>query len=169
MKLLFRVDRAIAVLETALIVLLLGVMVLLDFTQVILRNFFSFGFTWADTLLRQMVLWIAFLGASLAVQERKHISIDVLTRFLPSRATKYSRFATDLFTAVVCLIFLKASVKFVENEIAQGTILLLDIPTWYFQFIIPVGFALMCFRVLLKMLKDVMGPRADRENPQEKT
>ncbi len=168
MKLLLRVDRAIAGLETTLVVLLLGVMVLLDFTQVILRNFFSSGFAWADTFLRQMVLWVAFLGASLAVQERKHINIDVLTRFLPGRTTKYSRFVTDLFAAVVCLVFLRASMKFVGNEMAQGTTLLLDIPTWYFQTIIPVGYALICFRFLIKVVEDLLGLRKDTDNSRGK-
>ena len=156
MKFLRRLDRAIATVEAAVLVLLLGVMVLLGFTQVILRNFFSSGILWADTFLRQMVLWVAFLGASLAVQERKHINIDVLTRFMPDRGKRIARFATDLFAAVVCLAFLKASLTFVASEMAHSTTLFLDIPAWYFEIIIPVGYGMLMFRFLVKVLDDAL-------------
>jgi C4-dicarboxylate transporter DctQ subunit len=156
MKFLRRLDRAIAAAETTLLVVLLGVMVLLDFTQVILRNFFSSGVIWADTFLRQMVLWVAFLGASLAVQERKHINIDLLTRFMPDRGKRIAHIATDLFAAVVCFAFFKASLTFVSSEIANSTILLLSIPTWYFEVIIPVGYGMLAFRFLIKTIDDVL-------------
>jgi C4-dicarboxylate transporter DctQ subunit len=156
MKFLRRLDRAIAAAETALLVVLLGVMVLLDFTQVILRNFFSSGIIWADTFLRQMVLWVAFLGASLAVQERKHINIDVLTRFMPDRGKRIAHFVTDLFAALVCFAFLKASLGFVSSEIANSTILLLSIPTWYFELIIPSGYGMLTFRFCMKTIDDII-------------
>jgi TRAP-type C4-dicarboxylate transport system permease small subunit len=156
MKFLRRLDRAIAAAETALLVVLLGVMVLLDFTQVILRNFFSSGIIWADTFLRHMVLWVAFLGASLAVQERKHINIDVLTRFMSDRGKRIARIATDLFAALVSFAFLKASVGFVSSEITNSTILLLSIPTWYFELIIPIGYGMLTFRFCMKTVDDLI-------------
>ena len=155
MKFLLHVDRAIASAETALLVCILGVMVLLGFAQVLLRNFFSFGFPWVDSFLRHMVLWIAFLGASLAVQERKHLNIDVLTRLLPETWKRFSWLLTDLFAAVVCFAFLKASLTFLSNEIYHGMILFLGIPTWYFQIIIPIGYGMLCFRFLIKVIEDI--------------
>jgi TRAP-type C4-dicarboxylate transport system permease small subunit len=156
MKFLRRLDRVIAAAETTLLVVLLGVMIVLDFAQVILRNFFSSGFIWADTFLRQTVLWVAFLGASLAVQERKHINIDVLTRFLPDRAKRTARVITDLFAAVVCFSFLRASLTFVSSEITYTTILLLNVPTWCFELIIPVGYGMLTFRFLIKVVDDII-------------
>jgi len=149
MKLLLRLGRAIATVESALVVFLLGIMTLLGFTQVVLRNFFSSGILWGDTFLRHLVLWVAFLGASLAVRERKHLNIDVLTRLMSERGKKLARLATDVFAGVVCVVFLKASLTFLQNEIRQGTVLFLEIPTWYFQLIIPVGYALLSFRFLI--------------------
>jgi len=156
MKFLRRLDRAIAVAEATLLVVLLGVMILLDFAQVILRNFFSSGIIWADTFLRHMVLWVAFLGASLAVQERKHITIDVLTRFMSERGKKISRLATDLFAAVVCFAFLNASVTFVSSEIVNSRILFLNIPAWCFEVIVPVGYGMLTFRFLIKSIDDFL-------------
>lgn len=157
MKTLLRIDRFIAVVETALVVFLLGSMVLLSFTQVILRNVFSTGLIWADTFLRQLVLWVAFLGGSLAVQNRRHLNIDVLTRFMSERGKKMARLATDLFAGALSLLFFEASLEFVRNEMAQATTLFLEIPTWYFQLIIPIGYGLLSFRFLVvKVAEDLI-------------
>jgi TRAP-type C4-dicarboxylate transport system permease small subunit len=55
----------------------------------------------------------------------------------------------------VCFAFFKASLRFVSSEIANSTILLLDIPTWYFELIIPVGYGMLAFRFLIKVIDDL--------------
>ncbi|MBK6758569.1 MAG: hypothetical protein IPG70_13625 [Moraxellaceae bacterium] len=53
-------------LEDSILVALLLAMIVLAVTQIALRNGFDTGITWADALLRVMVLWIALLGAMVA-------------------------------------------------------------------------------------------------------
>lgn len=59
---------------------------------------------WADTYLQKGTLWLAFLGASLATHEDKHIAIDVLTKFLSPKADRIVRFVVSAATAVVCVV-----------------------------------------------------------------
>ena len=66
MKLFKKIDEIIAGLETALITVILSLMIILSFGQVVLRNFFNESILWGDIFLRQMVLWVGFIGASLA-------------------------------------------------------------------------------------------------------
>ncbi len=40
---------------------------------------------WVDPLLQKGTLWLAFLGASLATSEERHIAIDVLSRLAPRK------------------------------------------------------------------------------------
>ena len=40
---------------------------------------------WADFILTKGTLWLAFLGASLAVHANKHVAIDIVPRYLPPR------------------------------------------------------------------------------------
>jgi TRAP-type C4-dicarboxylate transport system permease small subunit len=47
---------------------------------------------WADSLLRKATMWLAFLGASLATYNRKHIGIDALLMIAPKRP-KYGMLA----------------------------------------------------------------------------
>ena len=157
MKFVRRLSGGVMYIERTLVITMLGVMVLLAFAQVMLRNLFSTGFLWADPLLRHLVLWLGFLGASLATQEEKHISIDVITRYTSARTTQYIRLLTNLFAAGVCFFMMRAGWIFLlsEKEVSE-TLLTIgerEFPTWWFQLVIPLGFALLSFRFVLKIIE----------------
>ena len=152
MKCLDKINSYLEKAESILLVIILSVMVLLAFLQVLLRNFFDQGILWADIFLRHLVLWVGFIGASLATKEEKHISIDLLTRFLSKRNQHIARLITNLFAFIICLILANAGWTFVQYEKSGGTILFSNIQAWYFQIIIPFGFLLMAFRFLLLSL-----------------
>jgi TRAP-type C4-dicarboxylate transport system permease small subunit len=149
MKILEYINKRIETAETVLLVLVMTVMVLLSFLQVVLRNVFDQGILWGDILLRHLVLWVGFLGASLATREEKHISIDLFTRFLRQRGQHIVRVITNLFASYICYLLASASISFVSDEKMYGTTLFGDVPAWYFQLIIPIGFILMGFRFLV--------------------
>ena len=73
--------------EDAILVLILTAMIFLASAQIFLRNFLDMGFIWGDEMLRMLVLWLAVAGAVSASRTDKHISIDVLNRFLPPRVS----------------------------------------------------------------------------------
>lgn len=155
MKLLQRLDSLLNKLEGALLILFLAVMLVMAFFQVLLRNFFSSGILWADIFLRHLVLWIGFLGAALATSQERHISIDAFTRFLPERIKSATRVLTNLFAAIVCYYLMTASIKFVRTEIEAGTAIYANIPVWYAEIIIPVGFGLLVIHFLVRAVLDV--------------
>jgi len=135
--------------EDGLLVALLTAMILLAAGQILLRNALGTGLTWSDPLLRVGVLWIALLGAMAASRSAHHIRIDVLSRFLPTRAERYVRSVTDLFTAVVCLLVTWHAARFVHDEYLDGSLLFAAVPAWACELIIPIGFGVMGLRYLL--------------------
>ena len=159
MIILRKLGNFLLFIERSSVVALLGAMVLLAFTQVILRNVFSTGFLWADTLLRHMVLWAGFVGASLATEEERHIAIDVLSRFLPERYKHLTRIFTFFFAAVICFILGDAALTFVLSEKEAGSVLLIfgstEVLTWHAELIIPIGFGMMCLRFLLRIAEHI--------------
>jgi TRAP-type C4-dicarboxylate transport system permease small subunit len=146
---LYRLDRLLARLEQVLLTLLLSLMIAVAFTQIVLRNVFSTGISWADSLVRYLVLWVGFIGAALAVAEGKHITIDLLYRWVPGRSLTVIRAVTRLFAAAVCALLTSAAVTFVRNEALMGEVLFLGLPTWTLQLILPATFAVMTLRYLL--------------------
>ena len=155
MKILDTVNTWIARFESALIVIILSAMILLAFLQVLLRNFFDEGLLWGDILLRHLVLWVGFLGASLATRDQKHISIDLFGRLLSGRGRQIAGVITNIFSVFVGYLLTDASWYFVMDEKSMGTTIFNDIPIWYFQVIIPIGFGLITFRFLINTLQNI--------------
>ncbi len=148
-------DRWLHRLELGLIILLLAVMVNLAFLQVLLRNLFSTGILWADIFLRHLVLWLGFLGAAIATRSDRHIKMDVLNRVLPARFQPMVSLFTHSLSLAVCAVLARAGYTFLQFEIEDRTVLFASMPAWIFQLIIPLGFALIGLRFLLKAVDDL--------------
>ena len=135
--------------EDALLVLLLGAMIALAGSQILLRNFWDMGLSWGEPLLRVSVLWVGLLGAMAATRDRRHIRIDLLSRFLPPRLASWTRGLADLFAGLVCLLLAWHGARFVHYEWLDGGLLFGTVPAWACELIIPLAFALMGLRYLL--------------------
>ncbi len=142
--------------ENTLLVATLVGMILLAGSQILLRNVFDAGFIWSDELLRLMVLWLAMIGAVAASRENKHIKIDVLSRFLPARAQRASQALTALFACGVCATVAWHALRFVIESREFGDVLLMSVPAWCFQAILPLGFALIAYRYALLAISSVV-------------
>jgi TRAP-type C4-dicarboxylate transport system permease small subunit len=145
--------------EDGLLVVMLTAMILVAATQILLRNVFETGLAWGDPLLRMMVLWVGLLGAMVATRDRNHISIDILSRYLPGRARRISHLVTDCFTFVVCALLAFHGARFVWQDQAAGVRVFADLPAWLFELIIPIGFAVICVRYLLHFILTLRGGR----------
>ena len=162
-----RADEVMAKVEQTILVTFLGVMILLAFLQIVLRNFFFTGLDWGDPLLRNLVLWTGFLGATLATKEGRHINIDVVSRWLPSLGRHVVAIITHLFSFFICCGLTYAALKFIKNEAEMGSRTFLNIPAWIPEMIHPTTFILMTLRFGLRSFKILsemrkMNPLRDR-------
>jgi TRAP-type C4-dicarboxylate transport system permease small subunit len=148
-------DETISRVEETLVVTFLGFMIFIAFLQIVLRNVFSTGLDLGDSLLRNLVLWIGFIGATLATKEGKHINIDVVSRWLPPMGKNVVTLITHLFSFLVCCSLTYATLKFVRNEAQMGQKTFLDIPAWIPEMILPITFGLMTFRFGLRSFKSL--------------
>jgi TRAP-type C4-dicarboxylate transport system permease small subunit len=150
-----RLDKAGRLGEDAVLVTILTALILLAASQIVMRNFFNFGFIWADEMLRMLVLWIAVAGAVAASRTDKHINIAILDRFLPEKIKLLVKIVLHLFTAAVCGAVTWYSVQFVQMSHEYGDVLMGSVPAWLPQLILPVGFGLICYRYSLFVIKEV--------------
>jgi len=152
-----RLDSVIEWTEGWLVCLILAEMILLAFAQVILRNIFSFGYAWIEELLRVSVLWVGFLGASLAIKQERHINIDVLSRTIPEQYKPVLKTIINLVLFGVCLTLLLASVEYIRVEKEFGEISdQLHAPVWILQLIFPFLFGLGCFRFTVQTIESLI-------------
>ena len=153
MAFMHRLDRLLAGLERAAIVVLLCSLLLLGLLHIILRNVFAGGLFWADEVLRHLVLWLGFLGASLATHEQRHLRMDVLGRWLPEGAQSWLALLLNLVAASGCAILAQAAWSFVQFERESSAVLSVGLAVWMVQSIVPLGFTLMALRFALRMLE----------------
>jgi TRAP-type C4-dicarboxylate transport system permease small subunit len=155
MNLWKRLDGVIDRGEEGFLVILLSLMILIAFFQIVLRNLFETGLTWGDPLVRNLVLWVGFIGAALATKEGKHINIDVVSRWMPPRGKIFVEAITDLFSSFICALLTYAALKFIRNEVQMGNISFPGIPSWIPEIILPITFGLMALRFFLRSLANL--------------
>lgn len=179
LKTLHRFDRYIAKAEVGVLLFCLLSVVLINVLEFILRGI-SGGkldfiisnlsehvspITWAMPLTKQMIVFICFLGASLAAQSNRHLRIDVLTQIIPKKIKPFLAITIFLFCTFVCLLLIGASYMQIEviwsdHEYVGPINLLLDeippIHVRYFMFVIPFAFGMMAFRYLLLTIIEIV-------------
>jgi TRAP-type C4-dicarboxylate transport system permease small subunit len=163
MKTLRYLDKTLAKLEGWFIIILLSLMIILTFIQVCLRGLYTHGhLQWANTLMghidwsepfvRLLVMWLTFLGASLVTGENKHIKIDLFSPVLPPKWLPIRELILSVVCILVSAIMIKVCIEYVTMEMEFGGRMILYLPGWIGQLILPVGFALILFRFFLRAI-----------------
>lgn len=116
--LLKRIDDTWAHFEAWLAIGMLLIMIVVAFAQAFLRNMTQQGFEWAnaglawldwaDFILTKGTLWVAFLGASLAVHADKHVAIDIVHRLISPKVRMILRSLVGFVGSVICVFLVKA-------------------------------------------------------------
>lgn len=136
-------------LEDAVLTVILVGMVLLSFSQILLRNVFGTGLIWIDPLVRQMLLWLTLAGAMVATRRRKHISVDAISRLIPpGRIKSATGFACDAFAAVICALLTYSTFRVFHMEYSDplGGDIIKGFPLWVSLFTMPFAFGVMTIR-----------------------
>jgi TRAP-type C4-dicarboxylate transport system permease small subunit len=156
-------------LEDYLLAALVLVLVGLAGTQILLRNFLQTGLSWADPFLRTLVLWTGMLGALAAIRDDKHIALDVLQRFLSSRAQRVARVVTLGFAAVISAMMAWYGLGLVRVDTAEAAQVgaVSAIPSWLPESILPIAFALIAIRFAIHAFLPAAHPPALIHIPDE--
>jgi len=149
-----RLDEKISRVEQVFVTILLTMMILMAFFQIVLRNFFDTGITWGDSLVRYLVVWVGFIGAAIATKEGKHITIDVVSRWLTEPKNNYIHLISHFFSAAICGLLTLAAIKFILFEAQMGSTAFSKLPVWVPEIIIPVTFGLMTLRFAVRFFSE---------------
>lgn len=160
------VDEILARIEEWLMVFFLALMVVFTFLFILLRALHLYAHMgwanvvigkvdWTQPLVRLLVLWVAFLGASLLTRDNKHIKIDLSTLLMPIRWHHFKELFLSAACLIVSAIMVKTSFQYIQNEYIYSSHLFLSIPAWIGQIILPIGFLCIFFRFLLRGIAQV--------------
>ena len=144
-----RVQSFLYRVEDSLLVILVLMIIGMAVTQIVLRNLFDTGIVWGDIMVRILVLWIGMVGAMVASRKAEHISIDILSRYLPHHFKKTVNSLIEFATFIVCTTAAYYSLKFVLSEFEYGDTAFAGVPYWFCEAIIPLAFSVIALRYLL--------------------
>lgn len=137
--------------ETGFLCLIIAMMIGLAILKIVMRYVFSASLLWSDMMLQHLTLWLCFFGAALATCERRHISIDVLSRILPGKITRWTNLVIDATALVVVAILAYYGFLFLGDEQTSEAVLIGSVPLWWAKTIIPYGFVLIGIHIVLQI------------------
>jgi TRAP-type C4-dicarboxylate transport system permease small subunit len=157
-----RAENALLILEKALLVLLLSVMVGMSFFQVALRQLFSTSLLWGDIFLRHLVLWVGFLGATIAVVQNKHFIIDPVRNLFRGAARTAAAALANAFSVATLILLSGAALRFLRDDRSSGSVLFTvgetAVPSFWMNAAIPAGFILLTAHFALKLVEQLLDP-----------
>lgn len=133
--------------ENLLISLVLGILVLLPLTDIVLRGT-SFVLPASSAVQSYLTLFICMIGGAIAAREGRLLALSTVTTFLKGAAKEAAHFASGAFAAAITGFLAFSSYQFVAHEMESGNILVYGVPNWIPQTIMPLGFAVIVWRLI---------------------
>ncbi|MGA6993920.1 MAG: TRAP transporter large permease subunit [Candidatus Deferrimicrobiaceae bacterium] len=145
--------------ENAVSIAILCAMALLPILEIVGRRLWRTGVPGSTMLVQHGTLWIGFLGGAIAARDGRLLSIGAVTGLFPEVFRKPASVFSASVSASVSLLLAYAGVTLVRIEWADGRHLLPLLPVWLAEAAIPLGFALIAWR-LVRLSSDTWGGRA---------
>jgi TRAP-type transport system small permease protein len=145
---LARLERVLVAANRAALGLMMLAMTALVFANVVTRYGFGFSIAWVEEVSLYLMIWIAYLGAGLALREGRHVAIELVQDRLPAAAVPWVRAVVGLavltFLACVALLGLRFALFAMDQETP-----VLNIPLGIPYLAIPVGAAVFALHFVL--------------------
>jgi TRAP-type C4-dicarboxylate transport system permease small subunit len=143
-----RFERYFLAANRAVIFMMMAVMTTLVFVNVVARYAFNFSIIWTEEVSQYLMIWIAYLGAGLALREGRHVALEMLHDRLPVALSRKVRMVVGslllAFLGVVTVLGFQFAV-FVWNQETPVLNISLGIPS----LAIPIGTLLFAAHLVL--------------------
>lgn len=142
--------------ERVMLLFLYSFIVLVIAIEVIRRFVLMYSSVWGEETARFAFIYLVWIGAAVAVRDRAHIRIDVITHLLPPRGQALIYLLGDLLTVVLaCLaIYWSLDPVLVSWQYGNVTDGLRIVRVW-FLIAVPLGFSIMLLRLGQSIWRDL--------------
>ncbi|HNU68523.1 MAG TPA: TRAP transporter small permease [Myxococcota bacterium] len=157
-------DTALSRVETVAIVVVVAAMMLLTTGHVVLK-LAGLGVIQLEEAARYLVIWVGFLGGSVAAYQSRHINIDILTRFIKGVPKRVSLCLVWLIGVGITVVLAKTAISYVGDLKEAGGIAIaygdpgseLQVPEWILAVIMPAGLILIAWHMLAGAVYAALG------------
>ena len=103
----------------AVVVVLFLAMTITVIIQVFFRFVIQSPLRWTEELARYLMIWLVLMASAIAMRNRSHLQVDVLTSALPQKPKRILTAIVDLLTIVFLCIMTYFGFKVVQSTMAQ--------------------------------------------------
>ena len=123
--------------------------------EILFRGVLRIPISWTDELSRSVYIIMVFLGASLALRDRSHITVDIVIRLIPESAKLVLRIISSLLMFPFIVFMVLGAVESMRRfwTIAIATVRWLTMGHLYL--IVVISGVLMIFYIALNMIDDI--------------
>lgn len=128
------------------VMLLMAILVVIVVAGVFFRYVLGSSIPWSEEIGRYLMIWLGFLGASLALREGLHVGVELVVRSVPPRVAASLRGLARAAVAAFLLVVTYHGVSLVTNLWDQMSPVAGIRMTWPYL-AIPVGSLLMLIQL----------------------
>ncbi|MCP4023900.1 MAG: TRAP transporter small permease [Desulfobacteraceae bacterium] len=124
------------------------------FFNVVLRYSINYTLAWSEEFVRIVIIYSTFVGASIAVKERKMIRIDAVVEIFPRLKpflTHYTNFLMLIFSCIMVYYGYKMTVL---QYVTHQKMIIMQIPLVYVYSVMPISGVLIFIRTLQVIIQD---------------
>jgi len=136
--------------------IVLAFMAIIIFWQVFARFVMGDSLSWSEELSRFLMIFMIFIGCSIAVREGRMIAVDVIYERISLKTQKVIKILVHLISIVFYIILINFGYNLAEsfgNQIAPGT----NISMYFIYLSIPIGGILLFANSLANILEEFVG------------
>ncbi|KFI24742.1 membrane protein [Haematobacter missouriensis] len=141
--------RPVEVIAAALLV----AMITMILTNVASRYVFARPIIWADEIASMSFLWLAMLGAALAIDRHEHMRLGVFVALFPARVQEFVNGLALLLVVTFLVALLPTAFEYAYEE-SYITSPALELPMTYRAAALPAGMVLMALLALVQAVRE---------------
>ena len=128
--------------EKYLAIIFMGLMTVLVICDVLSREVFNKGIPWAQKSAVYFMIWGGFIGAIMVANKAQHLRPEIADKLWGEKGKFLFVRIQNLFMFIFCAVFTFVAVQYVKESFSFGDkSVVLQVPLWVLQLVIPYTFA----------------------------
>ncbi len=146
--------------EEYFLVSTLAFSVALIFIQVVMRYAFNNSLSWSEELARYLFIWQAWIAVGFATKHSRHINLDFVLNMCSPKAREVLYWVSHFIWLAFAVYMTYKAYQFTDRVFSRKTVsAAMEIRMGWVYLAVPVGCALMSFRLLQVMAAKLMSFR----------
>jgi C4-dicarboxylate transporter DctQ subunit len=122
--------------------------------QIFCRYVLGNSLAWSEEVCKLLFYATIMFGSAVCITDYRHITIDILTLYLPRYVKRYWYVGVYVFMFILCVYLIIYGYTFAQRNMGQLTPAM-QIPFGYVYFVTPVAAILMCINLVRAAIYDV--------------